>query len=202
MSNHDWTTRENDLLTVVRDALGDMRNLSALVTRGLSDRIDQAKSTAVGAQRAVGELRRGNPGLEPSGLVKVLVAAVRAKTARLSIDAFLIENPDATTAHYKALVAGGSPMRFKAVTNPAITTVQDWAGMFVGRQLAPMAALAPNSAYAALQGRASVLPLSFDGVGVILLPSRSAGDLAGGFHSEAEPLQVKKATLSSSAVAE
>ncbi len=190
---------------VMDDELGNASRKTGMLFKGIDQRLGEVKALAVGSQRGIDALRKGaqpgSPGLDPNGLVKLLVAAVRAKAARQSVDQFLDSNPDLTATHFKGLVAGGQPMIFKAVTNPAISTVSGWtAELAMGRTVAPLAALAPQSAYGQLQGRSSVLPLSFENIAQIVLPSRTPGDLAGSFHSEAAPLQVRRSTLSANAI--
>ena len=73
------------------------------------------------------------------------------------------------------------------------TTVSGWASELVQTAYADfLQALMPYSVYPALRDRG--IRLSFDGVGTVSLPSRTAGGAAGGFVAEGSPIPVGRIT--------
>ena len=171
---------------------------AAMILKGMDARITNAKETAVAAMRSG---KSKFDGYDPAGLIKLLATACKAKIARQSVDEFLSANPDPVAGRFRTLIAEGKAMMFKAAVNPAMSSVSGWASELVGpKTVAPLASIAVSSAYGQLSARQSVLPLSFDGTNSIILPARSSGDLAGGFHGEGAPLQVRRTTLTSAPI--
>lgn len=73
------------------------------------------------------------------------------------------------------------------------TTVSGWASELVQTAYADfLQALQPYSIYPALRDRG--IRLSFDGVGTVSMPSRTAGGAAGGFVAEGSPIKVGRIT--------
>lgn len=73
------------------------------------------------------------------------------------------------------------------------TTVSGWASQIVETAYADfLQALTPYSIYPALRSRG--IGLSFDGVGTVSIPSRTAGGAGGGFVAEGSPIRVGRIT--------
>lgn len=81
----------------------------------------------------------------------------------------------------------------KADQTIGTTTVSGWASELVQTAYADfLQALTPFSIYPAL--RAKGIGLSFDGVGTVSIPSRTAGGAGGGFVAEGSPIRVGRIT--------
>lgn len=73
------------------------------------------------------------------------------------------------------------------------TTVSGWAAEIVQTAYADfLQALMPYSVYPALRDRG--IGLSFDGIGTVSIPSRTAGGAGGGFVAEGQPIRVGRIT--------
>lgn len=73
------------------------------------------------------------------------------------------------------------------------TTVSGWASEIVQTAYADfLQALMPYSVYPALRSRG--IGLSFDGIGTVSIPSRTAGGAGGGFVAEGQPIRVGRIT--------
>lgn len=73
------------------------------------------------------------------------------------------------------------------------TTVSGWASQIVQTAYADfLQALMPYSIYPALRSRG--IGLSFDGIGTVSIPSRTAGGAGGGFVAEGSPIRVGRIT--------
>lgn len=89
----------------------------------------------------------------------------------------------------------------RTATNPALTTVAGWAAELMDVAIADFVeALRPTSVYAQL--RQLGIRFSFDRAGSIKIPRRNAvrrgaGDLAGAFVGEGQPIPVRRASLGS-----
>lgn len=84
----------------------------------------------------------------------------------------------------------------KAVTNPAATSVANWAAELSGRGVAGLVAglSAPVSAYSKLAERG--IALDFEGVNVVAVPGRAPGTIPGFFVQEGAPIPVVALSLS------
>lgn len=81
----------------------------------------------------------------------------------------------------------------KADQTIGTTTVSGWASELVQTAYADfLQALTPFSIYPALRSRG--IGLSFDGVGTVSIPSRTAGGAGGGFVAEGSPIRVGRIT--------
>lgn len=82
----------------------------------------------------------------------------------------------------------------KADQTIGTTTVSGWASELVQTAYADfLQALMPYSVYPALRDRG--IGLSFDGIGTVSIPSRTAGGAGGGFVAEGSPIRVGRVTV-------
>lgn len=125
-------------------------------------------------------------------LLKAAVVHLRAHATRKPHDQIAAE-AYAGRADVDAII--------RATTNPAQTTVAGWAAELVDTAIADfMEALRPISTYAQLSGLG--IRFTFDRNGSLKIPRRNAvrraaGDLAGAFVGEGQPIPVRKASLGS-----
>ena len=102
-------------------------------------------------------------------------------------------------SHIESFTRAPGPWLTKAVTNPAMVSVNEWAGELVGSRVASLAAeLAPQSAYSQLAARS--MRLDMTGTGSMSLPYRATTTYASPksfFRAEGSPLPVREVGFSS-----
>lgn len=174
-------------------------DLASVETR-LHRHLDEIKGASVGAHRVLSALN-GNERRRPSPrdtLIKSLAARIVAYP--LKADPAVIARQLYNERIAKAV---SEPEQiFKAVTNPAQTTVPGWAQELAeATNIAPLPTLSPQSTYAQLYRRG--LRLEFSGAATAFkLPARTdpGDEVAGGFVGEGEAIPVKKISLTSGTI--
>ncbi|MFA1626067.1 hypothetical protein ACDY96_25940 [Rhizobium mongolense] len=167
----------------------------------LDRRIEHAKSTAVAAQRALRHgNRQGRSAPDPaSQLFSIFTFALKAAGGRRSLAAFAEGNfpPEIAARIIEAAAAPAAIV--KAATNPAQTAVPAWAAELVGLTISAAELLAPQSAFARLAARPSVLKID-SATGAVRLPAINPGDLGGAFVAEGQPIPTGKSVISGSII--
>lgn len=190
-----------DLLSV-KDALTEhvaAEDADPIVTEELSAQIEEKETALSALKRAEAALAAKTAKTVPATIRKPLGGAevkgldllVRAITARgvahfggKSLDQALEERYPGQEA--VAMIA-------KADQTIGTTTVSGWASEIVQTAYGDfLQALTGKSIYPELRSRG--IGLSFDGVGTVSIPSRTAGGAAGGFVAEGQPIRVGRIT--------
>jgi hypothetical protein len=174
-----------------------MQNDLAAAEERIHRHLKEIKTTTVGAHRLISAMS-GSERRRPSPrdiLIKALAARMVAYP--LKLDAAVIA---AKLYGERIAKAVSEPdIIFRAVTNPAQTTVPGWAAEVAGGEaMAALPVLSPQSTYAALWRRG--LNLEFGpNASAFKLPARTnpGSEIAGGFIGEGQPIPVKKLTLTS-----
>jgi len=164
----------------------DERTLAALKTSEQRIGIGTERPAGVAAP-AVARTPLGRTGREVNGLDLIVRAAVVrgiSHFGQISVEQVLKEryaDHEATAAMVRTAQTIGT------------TTVSGWASEIVQTAYADfLQALMPYSIYPALRDRG--IRLSFDGVGTVSIPGRTAGGAGGGFVGEGQPIRVGRIT--------
>lgn len=164
----------------------DERTLAALKTSEQRIGIGAERPAGVAAP-AVARTPLGRTGREVNGLDLIVRAAVVrgiSHFGQISVEQVLKEryaDHEATAAMVRTAQTIGT------------TTVSGWASEIVQTAYADfLQALMPYSIYPALRDRG--IRLSFDGVGTVSIPGRTAGGAGGGFVGEGQPIRVGRIT--------
>jgi hypothetical protein len=147
--------------------------------------IAEAKQTAVGAHRRLDSLATSRVSIQRR------LAGVIASFA-ISHDDY-VTSPDAMARNLCGLHSPEAKFAEKAMTNPAQTTVADWAAELVGpnKYEGLYATVAPQSAFAQLRARGLSVPMA--GKASISLPSHvPATPLPSVFVGESQPIPARK----------
>lgn len=162
------------------------RTIAALKTSeqriGINAGQDRAVEAQPGARRPLGAPRREVNGLDL--LVRALVVRGISHFGGKPIEKVLEERYPGHEA---------TAIMVRADQTIGTTTVSGWASEIVQTAYAGfLDALMPYSIYPALRARG--IGLSFDGVGTVSIPSRTAGGAGGGFVAEGAPIRVGRIT--------
>lgn len=166
--------------------------------KSVGTHLHEQKQLMVSVRRSVDTLARNASAPQsrkPELFLKLLATAVRARADRKGLTDYLAHFEGAEPERLRGMIRE-KDFTFKSTTSPAMTSVAGWAAELTGRRTGAFPIVSPLSAYAQLTARPSVLSLTFDGVNSVSLPARSgAGDLAGAFHAEGEPIPIRKGLL-------
>ncbi|MBB3318955.1 hypothetical protein FHT77_004864 [Rhizobium sp. BK181] len=188
-----------DAKNYIDDRLRDSGQRTSLMFKSLGQRLEETKRLAISSRRTLdsGAKRRSSP---RSILTKSL-------TARLMALALKNGEPDQLAEQLygagKIVEATRDPVGWlrKAVTNPAMTSVPDWAGTLSnpGVYGGLMAELAPLSVYSALKARGISVTLA--GVGSLRFSARAVpGSVPNCFIGEGQPIPVRQLSFLQGAV--
>lgn len=202
--------KTDEILEAVQLAFGDVRSYvdgqfgqrerkTGLMFKSLGERINEAKALAVANRRQIdsGAKRRSSP----------RAILIKSLTARLMALALKNGEPDQLAEQLygagKIVEATRDPVGWlrKAVTNPAMTSVPDWAGTLSNQGVygGLLATLAPASVYAALKTRG--ISVNLAGVGSLRFSARAVpGSVPNCFIGEGQPIPVRQLSFLQGAV--
>ncbi|MGY5792097.1 phage major capsid family protein len=180
-----------DVRSYVDGQFGQRERKTGLMFKSLNDRLDETKRLAIANRRQIdsGAKRRSSP---RSILIKSLATRLMALALKRGEPDKLAEQ---LYGAGKIVEATRDPVGWlrKAVTNPAMTSVPDWAGTLSNPGVYPglLATLAPTSVYAALKARG--ISVNLTGTSGLRFAARAApGSIPNVFIGEGQPIPVRQ----------
>jgi HK97 family phage major capsid protein/HK97 family phage prohead protease len=167
----------------------------------LSGELETAQSRLASLRKAEAALALGAKSTKPGGgTVHAQPKKGRDKAELIFRSAFVIAKAHVTNRAINEIVLNdfGGDRELDIITlaasNPAMTNVAGWAAELIETQIGEfLDLLSPLSVWAALTG----MRVTFDRMGAVRLPGRTARALGGAFVGEGAPIPVKQAALTS-----